>query len=151
MSQQFVSVPVPAERVSEVYKLLATPAGGSSLPTTTEASTEDWGWIAQHSYTKNDWPIDTIRRAVVESNAGQRQFFRQLADHQGEWLTTQEIATALQVERKNISGALSGLSRRAKHRYKLPVWFFDAQWDGSQYHYRMHEREAVAILDALAG
>jgi hypothetical protein len=73
-----------------------------------------------------------------------------LAERPGQWLTTAHIAEALGLERKDIAGGLSGLSRRAKSRYGMAKWFFAAQWGGTQYTYRMDEREAAAVLEILA-
>jgi hypothetical protein len=119
------------------------------MPEAKPKASEDWGWIEKHTYDKHEWPVEVIRRATVESNNGQRQFLRYLAERAGKPLTTQQIADGLGVERKNIAGALSGLSRRAKSRYKLPIWFFWAQWDGNQYTYRMDQREAAIVLELL--
>jgi hypothetical protein len=152
MADQFVSVPVPVDRVVEVYRLLASPPSGMSKPETVKSiqSGEDWTWLVEHTNEKADWPIKVIHRAVTESNTGQRAFLKYLAEHPGESLTTQQAAEALKVERKDIAGALSGLSRRAKSRYGQTGWFFAAQWDGAQFSYCMDQREADAVLDILA-
>jgi hypothetical protein len=154
MSEQFVSVPVPIDRVTEVYRLLASPSSPNGIPapdaTTTTPPAEDWSWLAEHTYEKVEWPIKVIHRAVTESNAGQRAFLKYLAEHSSQWLTTALIAAGLGLERKDIAGGLSGLTRRAKSRYGVAKWFFSAQWDGTQYSYRMDEREAAAVLEILA-
>ena len=152
MSEQFVSVPVPASRVQEVYRLLASPPNG--VPTRPEASApqsgEDWTWLDEHTTESAVWPIKVIHRAVTESNASQRAFLVYLAERPGQSLSMQQIADGLGVDRKDIAGGLSGLARRAKSRYGQTKWFFAAHWDGTQFSYRMEERESKAVLDVLA-
>jgi hypothetical protein len=139
-------------RSSRFWRLLASPPNGTPKPQATAAtqSAEDWTWLAKHTYEKVEWAVEVVHRAVAESNAGQRAFLKYLAGRPGEWLTTQQIAGDLGLERKDIAGGLSGLTRRAKSRYGQSKWFFAAQWDGAQYSYRMDEREAAAVLEALA-
>ncbi len=153
MSQQFVSVPVPTERVAEVYKLLSSPPRHISPSDNASQTTQvdEWNWLQKHTNEKIEWPIDTVQRAVTESNTAQRAMLKHLANHPGEWLTTQQIADEVGVKRSDIAGALSGLARRAKSRYGQhhgsQRWFFAMQWDGAQSSYRMDEREAVIVRE----
>jgi len=147
---EFVSIPVPVDRVNEVYKLLASPPSNAPATVVAKPTEEDWSWLAVHTDAKQDWPVETILRAVLESNPATRRLLKYLADHQGKWLSTPDIAAGLQIKATDIRGPLSGLSRRIKHRYKMQRWFFDAEWNGQTFKYRMHEREAAVVGQALA-
>lgn len=146
---KFVSVPVPADRVQEVYKLLASPPQRGRTVGAAKSSEEDWTWLEVHTDAKQEWPLETVKRAVLESNQATRRLLKFLAERQGQWLSTPEIAAGLQMKAVDIRGPLSGLSRRIKHRYNMQRWFFDAEWNGQIFKYRMHEREADVVLQTL--
>lgn len=74
---EFVSVPVPVERVHEVYELLARrPTGPSASP-----RISDEGYPA-------GWTQDLIDRMFVESSSAMRRILLAIARKSPGWTTT---------------------------------------------------------------
>lgn len=143
ISNEYVSVLVPKRHLAKVYGLIAT------LESESEASPE----VVEVTKTKEDgWTPELIRRQFEESPETIRRFQRLLADHQGEWLSTSDIATALDADRgsKTIAGALGAYGRRVSNRYGMKTWPFANRWlhtEGQQ-SYCMNP-EVAEIIKAL--
>jgi hypothetical protein len=121
MSNEYVSVLVPKRHLAKVYGLIATLEGESDISPEVATATE----------TKEDgWTPELIRRQFEESPETIQRFQRLLADHQDEWLSTSDIATALNAQKgsKTIAGALGAYGRRVSNRYSMKTWPFANKW-----------------------
>src|SRR4051794_17105139 len=98
MPQEFIYVPVPANRVDEVYRLLGTKA----LAEKAEPPARD---------------LALITRVWAESHANHRALMTFLAEHPDRWFTTRELAKPLGLSNaRQVAGMLGAFGRRAKHR-----------------------------------
>jgi hypothetical protein len=121
ISNEYVSVLVPKRHLAKVYGLIATLEGEGDVSPEVTTATE----------TKEDgWTPELIRRQFEESPETIQRFQRLLADHQDEWLSTSEIATALNAKKgsKTIAGALGAYGRRVSNRYSMKKWPFEHKW-----------------------
>jgi hypothetical protein len=121
MSNEYVSVLVPKRHLTKVYGLIATLEGESEVTPEVAPATE----------TEEDgWTPELIRRQFEESPETIQRFQKLLADHQGEWLSTSDIATALNAKKgsKTIAGALGAYGRRVSNRYSMKTWPFAWRW-----------------------
>jgi hypothetical protein len=130
-NSDFVSVPVPAERVQEVYALLARPPG--DLPEPPEP----------------EWTDSDIRKMFRESPDTMKTFLLHLARNTGDTFLAGEMATAIGRQRRQLAGALGAFSRRLSQRYGRKTWPFDADWnhEAGMVSYSMSESVADVILE----
>lgn len=127
----FVNVPVPTERVQEVYALLARPPG--ELPESPERG----------------WTSSDIRRMFRESPETMKSFLLHLARNAGDDFLASEMASAIGRERRQLAGALGAFSRRLSQRYGRKTWPFDANWnhEAGMVSYSMSANVAEVILE----
>jgi hypothetical protein len=101
-------VPVPADRLGDVYALLASPAGRTGAPSAPAAPTP-----AGSADEEDDTPWDDIslRRLWVESSTDQRRVLEYLAEHAGQEVTSRQIAVALALPKgaKSLAGIVGGM------------------------------------------
>jgi hypothetical protein len=142
-----VPIEVPVEWVSEVYSLFADLAArkyGASADQV-PSSAAPAGPPAQ---------LDTalVERMYRDSLKPHKQLMLYLAEHPEQWLSTVQIATALQLEKgpKALAGMLGAFSRRSKNRYHgLAPW--ESRWIAEAEHSEHRMTQAVAdVLMALA-
>jgi hypothetical protein len=143
-STELVSILVPKQHLGRVYGFISTL---DKEPALTEPD------AAAESKEENKWTPELIRRQFVESPDSIKGFQTLLADHQGEWLSTSDIASRLGAERgaKSIAGALGAYGRRTSNRYKMTTWPFQHRWnhaEGQQY-YSMQVPETADIIKSL--
>ena len=121
----FVMVPVPAERVLEIYELLGRPEGsgvggqGANTPSRLQR-----GRVRDQGLSGPDVDRDLVIRMYTESlNQQHRRLIEYLADNAGEWIRTKDIAEALALKKgtRSLAGMLGAFGRRASHRY-------DSRW-----------------------
>ena len=116
--EQFISVPVPAHRVQEVYALLAqAPASNKSEPT--PPSGPEHGWTEQ-----------LVRRMFKESGDPMQRMLRLLAEADGEEVSTNEIAAALNLPKgaASVAGMAGAIGRRVNSRYGMDGLPWDTRW-----------------------
>jgi hypothetical protein len=148
---EFISIPVPADRVSDVYKLLATPPAASKAAGEPEDdNVGDNDLAGPYAYARATWPNNAIHQAVQESNAVQRGFLLHLAKNQNQFFGLDVLAKTLGIAASSFRGPLSGFKRRAKARHKQERMFFDQRWTGTQNEYRLRQREAEVVRKTLA-
>jgi hypothetical protein len=141
-SSELVSILVPKEHLAKVYGFIATLDGdGSQTPAPATTTTEE-----------TTWTPELIRRQYAESPKFIKHFQQLLAKRPGEWLTTKEVATALNAPRgsKTVAGALGAYGRRVSNRYGMRTFPFERQWlhaEGQQ-SFSM-TAEVAAIITAL--
>lgn len=110
--QEFVNVPVPKERVLEVYALLGQ--GKRSASATL-------GELAE------EWTEKMVARAIRESPAGMRAVFQYLSSHPDQDITMEELAKGIKRERSQMPGILGAFGRRCRYRYRVSTWPFESK------------------------
>lgn len=139
MAQEYISIPIPVERVQEVYELLArrtgTPAPIGPAPG------------------PDDFDAQLLARAYRESPDAMRKVFDYLADHAPRDVPMTELAKAVGYHPHQMAGALGAFGRRWKNRYHRGVntkWPFNAVWDFSanMVIYSM-PAEAASVIKAI--
>lgn len=128
---EFVYVPVPVERVEEVYRLLAGLSGNS------EASVPDAERI--------------VKRVFLESEERFRALLRFLAGHPGQPISTTETAEVLGLPNgvASLAGMLGAFARRSKNRYD-GFWPFERLYNPAQDRAElMMDDDVAAIVNGL--
>jgi hypothetical protein len=142
VTTEFIMVPVPRERVQEVYRLLA------SEPTQAAAALTEG--------VRNDavvpWSDSEIARAYRESPERMRRFLDCLATVAGQPVTSEESAKAVGYSRHQQAGMLGAFGHRVKGRYGRSTWFFEYAWSDQRGAWTYSMGEAAAkVLRALKG
>jgi hypothetical protein len=133
----FVSVPVPLDRVQEVYELLArrsvTPMAGS-------VATED-GY-------EEGWNQTLLDRMFLESSGAMRQILHVIAERSPAWVTTTEIAEASGLTARQVVASFGPFKKRVRGRYGLSRWPFQTREfvDAGVYKYCMLVATASRII-----
>lgn len=137
----FVNVPVPLERVQEVYELLARqpvrpPAG--------ETVTED-------GYPEG-WNRALLDRMFLESSAAMRRILSAIALRSCTWVTTTDIAAASDLTARQVVASLGPFEKRVRGRYGLGRWPFDTREfvDAGVFKYCMSEEVADRITALMS-
>jgi len=138
MATEFIMVPVPRERVQEVYRLLAqepAAAGVAGAPETPAAP--------------GSWTEAEIVTAYRESSEKMKVFLDCLASSPGQSFTSAETAKAVGYTRSQQAGMLGAFGHRAKRRYGKPTWFMTYTWSGErgEFVYTMDLAAAKVIRD----
>jgi hypothetical protein len=110
---EFVSVPVPVERVLEVYRLLARP---SARPIADPQVSPD-GYAA-------GWNQALIDRMFLESSSAMRRILSAIAKKSPDWVTTDEIAEASGLTARQVVASLGPFEKRVRGRYGMDLWPF---------------------------
>jgi hypothetical protein len=124
-----VMVPVPANRLQEVYELLAKPSGGTAAGG------------------RKPWPPETLTRCYRESSSPMQAFLDALADNGGRLMSGGDLGRAIgYTERNQMAGMLGAAGKRIVNRYNLQ-FPFEAEWRASEgvYYYTMNEEDAAVI------
>jgi hypothetical protein len=134
-AMNIVNVPVPTDRLIEVYRLLGTPPGGPAA-----AADEGQPWTAAR--------LETTLRAASATIQG---LARYLAEHPGEEITTTQVADALGLEFgwNSLAGALGAFGRRLGNRGLSFPW---ATWyspDDGKSRMMMEPDVASLVLEVL--
>lgn len=108
--EQFISVPVPHQYVTQVYELVARLAAGASGTTDAPANGGDPDALTEA----------LVERMYEESEGPHRRLMLYLADYPGQWLGTSEVAKGLGLSSgaRSLAGSLGAFGRRAEHRYQ---------------------------------
>jgi len=112
----FVNVPVPVDRVQEVYELLARK---STRPSAAPQVSED-GCPA-------GWSQDLIDRMFVESSSAMRRILCAIARKSPGWATTAEIAEACDLTARQVVASLGPFEKRVSGRYGMRRWPFETR------------------------
>lgn len=122
IDSELVSIPVPKRHLTRVYGFIA------SLESAEASSQAPLGLNGDGN--RKEWTPELIRRQFVESPDTIKRFEKLLADHEGAWLSTSDIAQALGAARgtKTIAGALGAYRRRVSNRYQMGTWPFETRW-----------------------
>ena len=134
---EFVNVPVPAQRVQEVYELLARqPAGPGPGPQQTE-----------NGYPEG-WSQKMVERMFVESSGAMRGILVAIARKSPVWVTTSEIGEATGLTGRQVIASLGPFGKRLRGRYGMDRWPFETREfvDLGITKYSMSEGTADGIL-----
>jgi len=138
---EFVSVPVPVERVQEVYELLARqPSRSAEIPTAT-----------QEGYAEG-WNQALIDRMFIESSAAMRSILHAIAERSTDWVTTEEIAQASGLTARQVVASFGPFKKRVRGRYGMPRWPFDRREfvDAGVFKYRMSAETSSLIIALMS-
>ncbi len=113
---EFVSVPVPADRVQEVYELLAREP--LRLLADRQAATEGHSEV---------WTESLIDRMFVESSSAMRRILLAIAEASPGWVTTNDIATASYLTARQVVASLGPFEKRIRGRYGMNSSPFEAR------------------------
>jgi len=135
---EFVSVPVPIDRVQEVYELLARRAPS---PTVSEGELHSDGWHPE-----------LIDRMFVESSGAMQRILVAIAQNAPGWCTTEEVARNAGLSVRQAVASLGPFEKRVRGRYGMSRWPFAAREfvDAGIVKYSMSTETAQVILDLAA-
>lgn len=110
-----VNVPVPVDRLQEVYELLARRPVSSLI-----AQEGDEGY-------PHGWTRTLIDRMFVESSRAMRRILCSVAHKSPGWITTGQIADASELTARQVVAALGPFEKRVRGRYGRSEWPFAAR------------------------
>jgi hypothetical protein len=145
MSIEFVNVPVPVDRVQEVYELLARPRGASPTEPFVPANSSRF-----------DIPeARVVTRAYLESQQKMRSALDFMAANASREIPMTDLAEAVGYDRRQMSGMIGAFLRRWKNHYyggQDTVRPFFAYWDSAKgmVIYAMAPEVAEAVRQAAA-
>ncbi|MDP2300510.1 MAG: hypothetical protein Q8M55_07340, partial [Actinomycetota bacterium] len=105
---ELVNVPVPVERLQEVYALLAR---DPSKPSAIHQVLEE-GYPA-------GWSTALVDRMFMESSSAMRQILTAIAQSSPNWVTTGEIADACGLTTRQVIASLGPFKKRVRGRYAM--------------------------------
>lgn len=130
-----VHVPVPVDRLQEVYEVLAR------RPMAIVQETED-GY-------PTGWNRALLDRAFVESSSAMRRILSAVALKAPGWIGIAEIAEASGLTPRQVVASLGPFEKRVRGRYSMNVWPFSARAfvDEGILKYSMSPKVATRILE----
>jgi hypothetical protein len=133
----FITLPVPINRVQEVYELLAR------QPSKTPIGPQ----ITENGYPEG-WSQAMIDRMFFESSSAMRRILCAIAERSPRWVTTGEIGTASDLSARQVVASLGPFEKRVRGRYGMNRWPFEAREfvDAGLFKYSMTEGTAEGIL-----
>jgi len=141
---EFVSVPVPLDRVQEVYELLARQP--SRRHSARQTSGDERSEV---------WTQPLIDRMFHESSEAMKRVLFALAQASPEWVTTKDIASASGLTARQVVASLGPFEKRIHGRYGMSHWPFEAREfvDAGIFKYSMppETAERICALMAQAG
>jgi len=123
----FVMVPVPSDRVLEVYALLATDSAG-------HGAADGAGILSSASFelpSSGAWNYEIIERLMREASNGVRLVFDYLSDRPGQEISANNLAVGIDRTRDQLNGILGVFGRNVINKYQLDSWLFRAMRSGS--------------------
>lgn len=138
---EFVSVPVPVDRVQEVYELLSREPF-RPLPERQAAGDG-------HSEV---WTEPLIHRMFTESSSAMRRILLAIAEASPGWVTTKDIAVASGLTARQVVASLGPFEKRVRGRYAMSSWPFEARQfvDAGIFKYSMSPETADRIVTLAA-
>ena len=134
---EFVSVPVPTDRVQEVYELL---------------SREPFRPLAERQAAGDGpsevWTQALLHRMFIESSSSMRRILIAIAEASPGWATTKDIAIASGLTARQVVASLGPFEKRVRGRYSMSSWPFEARQfvDAGMFKYSMSPETADRIV-----
>jgi hypothetical protein len=159
-SSGFVTIPVPVDRVAEVYALLGQPAAPTATPKAPSiggsSGTNGAVWTPPGEEDDTDvhpWTAATLRRMYTESATNMRAALDYLAERGDQDVTSNELAKVLHLPKgaASVAGMIGAFARRCWSRYDryLPWtsrWqYIDEQAGTTETVFRMPEPVAEVL------
>jgi hypothetical protein len=134
---EFVNIPVPADRVLEVYELLAREPVESASTLYESGGLHHAGWTDM-----------LIERMFVESSTAVRRILTAIAHRSPGWMGTDEIAQSSGLSVRQVAASLGPLKKRVRGRYGMSQWPFASREfvDAGILKYSMSPRIADRVL-----
>lgn len=135
-----VHVPVPIDRLQEVYEVLARRPVGSKVID-----------VSEDGYPIG-WSQGLIDRMYIESSSAMRRILFAVAHKSPGWVTTGEIADACGLTPRQVVASLGPFEKRCRGRYAMSERPFAAREfvDEGIMKYSMSPRTASRILELTA-
>jgi hypothetical protein len=121
VQQQFVMVPVPADRVEEVYRLLAVPAdkrpgGAGVLPDAGAVgdATKPEPVRGRVIGAQDGWTPQALETFYRQSSEAQQRFLGFLSERPDERLSLAEVSAGVGYNGRQLGGMLGGAAKRAE-------------------------------------
>ncbi|MEV7021263.1 hypothetical protein [Kitasatospora sp. NPDC093558] len=154
--QQFISVPVPSQHVTQVYALLAELAGITAAPAaegiTTPLEDGEWPFV--------EWSVQDLRRLTedaLDSVQVVTGVLDILAKQPGGRVSYTSLVELLEVDRKRLRGVLSAFTRVVHKHYgrrNWPMTWVEAPSEGaefkSEFYYTVSETTAARWREVRA-
>jgi len=136
-----VHVPVPVERLQEVYAVLARD------PAKTSASQQ----VLEEGYPAG-WSHALMERMFTESSSAMRRILTAIARRSPSWVTTGDIADASGLSTRQVIASLGPFEKRMRGRYGMSHWPFAAREfvDAGILKYSMSPEVAKHVLELEA-
>jgi hypothetical protein len=134
---EFVSVPVPVDRVQEVYELL---------------SREPFRPLAERQSTREShsevWTHTLIDRMFIESSSAMRSILLAIAEASPDWITTKDVAIVSGLTARQVAASLGPFEKRVRGRYNMGSWPFEARQfvDAGIFKYSMSPETADRVV-----
>lgn len=112
---EFVNVPVPLERVQEVYALLARQSA--------KRLSGDWAAVGS----SESWSQVLVERMFLESSSAMRRILHSIAQASPRWVTTGDIAGVTGLTARQVVASLGPFGKRVRGRYGMRTWPFEAR------------------------
>ncbi len=142
---ELVAVMVPKEHLAKVYGFIASL--DAEHPDAAEPAATGTACVGF-----DDWTSSRLKRMVDESPVAMRDILRAMADHAGEWITTEDLASAISkkadADWNTVAGTMGAFGRRCKNRYGIKQKPFESHYDhtvGSKV-FRMPKEIASQII-----
>ncbi len=137
----FVSVPVPAHRVQEVYELLAR-----------QPVRRDAAQVVTEEGFPEGWSRALIERMFLESSSAMRRILASIARKSPNWVTTGAIAEASELTSRQVVASLGPFEKRVRGRYGMCRWPFHAREfvDAGVFKYSMAPEVAALTLELVS-
>jgi|tagenome__1003787_1003787.scaffolds.fasta_scaffold20868490_3 hypothetical protein len=149
-TDELVPVMVPRPLLTHVYGLIAKLHGELTAPV--DVPTQHANGDAT---TSNGWTPSLLRKMLQQSPPAMKDVLRTMAEHPDEWLTTKQLAEAIQNNRNadwmTLAGTMGAFGRRLKNRYGIENPPFEKRYDhefkGKVY--RMSAATSAQVLTVL--
>lgn len=134
---EFVSVPVPTDRVQEVYELL---------------SREPFRPLAERRSAGDGpsevWTQPLLHRMFIESSSSMRRILLAVAEASPGWVTTKDISISSGLTARQVVASLGPFEKRVRGRYAMSSWPFEARQfvDAGVFKYSMSPETADRII-----
>jgi len=137
---EFVSVPVPVDRVEEVYELLSRE---SSRPLAVRSAGVNQSEV---------WTQPLIDRMFIESSSAMRRILLAIAEKSPRWVTTNDIGAVSGLSDRQVVASLGPFKKRVQGRYAMSSWPFEARQfvDAGIFKYSMSPETAERIVKLTA-
>lgn len=134
---EFVSVPVPVDRVQEVYELLSRKP---FRPLVERQAAGDG-----HAEV---WTQPLVDRMFIESSFAMRRILLAIAEASPGWVTTKDIAITSGLTARRVVASLGPFEKRVRGRYAMSSWPFEARQfvDAGIFKYSMSSETADRIV-----